>query len=30
MLSDVSYPRDRYDAFMFRMALRPQGEAENA
>jgi len=29
MLSDVSYPRDRYDAFMFRMALRPQGD-ENA
>ena len=24
MLSDVSYPRDRYDAFTFRMALRPE------
>ena len=23
MLSDVSYPRDRYDAFTFRMTLRP-------
>lgn len=23
MLSDVSYPRDRYDAFTFRMKLRP-------
>jgi len=23
MVSDVSYPRDRYDAFMFRMALSP-------
>jgi GntR family transcriptional regulator len=23
MVSDVSYPRDRYDAFLFRMTLRP-------
>jgi GntR family transcriptional regulator len=23
MVSDVSYPRDRYDAFLFRMVLRP-------
>jgi GntR family transcriptional regulator len=27
MMSDVSYPRDRYDAFLFRMAFRP-GAAE--
>jgi GntR family transcriptional regulator len=24
MISDVSYPRDRYDAFLFRMVLRPK------
>lgn len=24
MLSDTSYPRDRYDAFMFRMVLNPE------
>ncbi|MFE3001079.1 GntR family transcriptional regulator [Nocardia sp. NPDC059246] len=24
MVSDVSYPRDRYDAFVFRMALNPE------
>jgi GntR family transcriptional regulator len=24
MMSDVSYPRDRYDAFLFRMNLRPR------
>ncbi len=24
MRSDVSYPRDRYDAFLFRMTLRPE------
>ncbi|MFE9582470.1 GntR family transcriptional regulator [Nocardia sp. NPDC006044] len=24
MISDVSYPRDRYDAFVFRMTLNPQ------
>jgi GntR family transcriptional regulator len=24
MVSDVSYPRDRYDSFVFRMSLRPE------
>ena len=27
MVSDVSYPRDRYDAFLFRMTLRPDPSA---
>ncbi|MEV6563031.1 GntR family transcriptional regulator [Nocardia sp. NPDC051756] len=26
MMSDVSYPRDRYDAFVFRMALNPTAD----
>jgi GntR family transcriptional regulator len=26
MVSDVSYPRDRYDAFLFRMTLRPDSQ----
>ena len=30
MMSDVSYPRDRYDAFLFRMALRPEPQATNS
>lgn len=31
MVSDVSYPRDRYDAFLFRMAIRRESQgAENA
>ncbi len=29
MLSDVSYPRDRYDAFMFRMALNTEDSAQH-
>ena len=29
MLSDVPYPRDRYDAFMFRMALDPEARTPN-
>ncbi|WP_431963590.1 GntR family transcriptional regulator [Nocardia sp. bgisy134] len=27
MISKVSYPRDRYDSFLFRMALDPEGAA---
>ena len=27
MMSEVSYPRDRYDAFLFRMTLRPDSPA---
>jgi GntR family transcriptional regulator len=29
MMSDVSYPRDRYDAFMFRMTLSPDTATTN-
>lgn len=29
MVSDVSYPRDRYDAFLFRMTLRPEAPSAN-
>lgn len=29
MVSDVSYPRDRYDAFLFRMTLRPDSPKTN-
>ena len=29
MVSDVSYPRDRYDAFMFRMTLSPDTATTN-
>lgn len=28
MWSDVSYPRDRYDAFLFRMTLKPESTEE--
>jgi GntR family transcriptional regulator len=27
MLSDVSYPRDRYDGFLFRMSLTPEADS---
>ncbi len=30
MVSDVSYPRDRYDSFLFRMTLRPEVPATNS
>ncbi|MFI5614556.1 GntR family transcriptional regulator [Amycolatopsis sp. NPDC051903] len=29
MVSDVSYPRDRYEAFVFRMVLEPSSKAED-
>jgi GntR family transcriptional regulator len=30
MVSDVSYPRDRYDGFLFRMTLRPEAPTANS
>jgi GntR family transcriptional regulator len=30
MQSDVSYPRDRYDGFMFRMTLEPRASVSNS